>query len=99
MAYKKNIIVHYKKTFDTKEKVDLFFFNWNIMMLSTTEEEFLRLFDNLNEDFRDYPKLLEYVNDTWIAKYKEKFVACWTDTIHVGNTSTNKYAFTISCKF
>ena len=77
----KNIIVHCKKTFDTKKKVDLFFFVWNIMVLSTTEEESLRLFGRLNEDFRDYPKLLEYVNNTGIAKCKEKFIACWTDTI------------------
>ena len=89
-----------KKTFDIKEKVDIFFFGWNIMVLSTTEEEFLRLFGRLNQDFRDHLKLLEYVNNTWIAKYKEKFIACWTDMImHFENTSTNMYAFTISCKF
>ena len=70
------------------------------MVLSTTEKEFLRLFGRLNEDFQDYPKLLKYVNNTWIAKYKEKFVACWTDTImNFGNPSTNMYAFTISCNF
>ena len=49
---------------------------------------------------RYYPKLLEYVNNTWIAKYKEKIVACWTNTImHFENTSTNMYTFMISCKF
>lgn len=59
-------------------------------MLAETVKEFVRLFGRLNEDFRDYPKLLEYVNNTWIAKYKEKFVACWIDTImHFENTSTN----------
>ena len=51
------------------------------MVLAETEEEFIQLFDRLNENFQDYPKLLAYVNSTWIDKYKEKFIACWTDTI------------------
>jgi len=51
------------------------------MVLAETVENFVRLSGRLNEDFRDYPKLLEYVNNTGIAKCKEKFVTCWTDTI------------------
>jgi len=48
---KKNINIHCKKTFDTKEKVDLFFFGWNIMVLAEIVEKFVRLFRRLNEDF------------------------------------------------
>jgi len=73
---RKNIIVQCKKIFDTKEKVDLFFFSWDIMVLAETKEKFVRLYGRFNENFREYPILLEYVNNTWISKYKEKFVAC-----------------------
>jgi len=65
MAYKKkNIIVYCKKTFDTKEKVDLFFFGWNILVLTETVKKFVRLFGRINGNFREYPKLLEYMNNT-----------------------------------
>jgi len=61
---RKNIIIHRKKIFDTKEKVDLFFFGWNITVLAETKEKFVRLSSRLNEYFWDYSRLLEYVNDT-----------------------------------
>jgi len=52
-----------RKTF-TKEKVDLFLFGWNIMVLAETKEKFVRLFGRLNENFWNYPKLLTYANST-----------------------------------
>jgi len=61
---RKNILAQCKKTFETKEKVDLFMSEWNIMVMADTVENFVQLFDRLNKDFVDFPKLLTYVNST-----------------------------------
>ena len=71
------------------------------MVLAEREDEFTQLFGQLNVDFREYPQVFAYVNYTWVDKYKERFVACWTNKImHFGNTILNRYAiaysFTIS---
>jgi len=92
MAYKKNILAHCKKIFDTKERFDLFMASWNLMVMVDSEKESSRLWGRLKEDFRDFPKVLEYVKTTWIDKYKERFDTCWTDIVmHFGTTTTNRY--------
>ena len=49
------------------------------------------MIDYLVDDFRDFPQILAYMKITWIDKYKERFVACWTDTvIHLRNTTSNR---------
>jgi len=63
------------------------------LVMAESEEEFVRFFGQLNDDFYDFPQVLTYVKTTWIDKYKERFVACWTDMImHFGNTTSNRYA-------
>jgi len=62
------------------------------MVMVDSEEESSRLWGRLKEDFRDFPKVLEYVKTTWIDKYKERFDTCWTDIVmHFGTTTTNRY--------
>ncbi|KAK1566509.1 hypothetical protein Q3G72_000915 [Acer saccharum] len=40
---------------------------------------------------KEYPQVLDYVKQTWLVKYKEKFVAAWTDlTMHFGNVTMNR---------
>ena len=91
MAYKKNILAQCKKYFDKKEKFDIFMACWDIMVLAKSDE-FTQLFKRLNVNFLKYSQVLAYVKPTWIDKYKERFVACWTDKImHFGNIS-NRYA-------
>ena len=50
-----------KKKIDTKKKFDLFKASWNLMVMVDSEEEVSRLWGQLEEDFRDFPKVLEYV--------------------------------------
>ena len=64
--------------------------SWNMLVMAESEEEFDRLFGRLNDDFHEFPQVLAYVKTTWIDKCKERFVACWTDTVmHLGNTTSN----------
>ena len=78
MAYKENILAQCTKSFDTKERFDLFKASWNMLVMAESEEEFLQLFGRLKDDFRDFLQVLEYVKTTWLDKYKERFVACWS---------------------
>ena len=52
---------------------------WNIMVTAELEKDFVRLFCRLNEDFGEFSKLLAYMNNTLIDKYKESFVAYSTN--------------------
>jgi len=39
-----------------------------------------------------WPLFFEYVNDTWIIPYRERFVKAWTDKVmHLRQTMTNRY--------
>jgi histone-lysine N-methyltransferase SETD2 len=88
----KNLVTNCKKYFETKQKWDLFVYGWNLMVVAETEDEFNRLFCRLNEDFCEYPQVLQYLKITWIDKYKERFISCWTDTkTHFGTTTSNRY--------
>ncbi|XP_028071453.1 uncharacterized protein LOC114273835 [Camellia sinensis] len=45
---------------------------------------------SLLTEFSSYPDAVNYVIDTWLVPYKEKFVAAWTDTcMYCGNVTTN----------
>ncbi|KAL5159182.1 Protein FAR1-RELATED SEQUENCE 5 [Glycine soja] len=38
-----------------------------------------------------WPMFIEYVSDTWIIPYKEKFITAWTNKVmHLSNTTTNR---------
>ncbi|XP_028091889.1 uncharacterized protein LOC114292183 [Camellia sinensis] len=46
---------------------------------------------SLLKEFSSYPDAVNYIMDTWLVPYKEKFVAAWTDTcMHYGNVTTNR---------
>ena len=37
---------------------------------------------------------VDYVFQTWVFPYKEKFVKVWTNKVmHLGNTTTNRYEY------
>jgi len=80
-----------QEIFDIKERFDLFMASWNMLVMAKSEEDFDQLFSRLNDDFHDFPQVLAYMKTTWIDKYKERFVACWIDTVmHLGNTTSNR---------
>jgi len=60
-AYKRNLVINCKNSVDTKEKFDLFMYGWNLLMMAKSEEDFVRLFDQLNEDAHAFPKVHAHV--------------------------------------
>ncbi|XP_012856093.1 PREDICTED: uncharacterized protein LOC105975439 [Erythranthe guttata] len=63
---------------------------WAKLVESETEEEYECNYREIVSLYGQYPKLITYINETWLI-YKERFVKCWTNNIvHFGNTTTNR---------
>eukprot|EP00268_Persea_americana_P019707 TRINITY_DN20136_c0_g2_i5.p1 TRINITY_DN20136_c0_g2~~TRINITY_DN20136_c0_g2_i5.p1 ORF type:complete len:101 (-),score=7.46 TRINITY_DN20136_c0_g2_i5:314-616(-) len=75
----RNVLVRYKKLFETKEKWDKFHICWNMLVSSSTEEEYIQHLSMINNTFSTYPEALQYVKCSWLDTYKEIFVPAWTD--------------------
>ncbi|XP_012839274.1 PREDICTED: uncharacterized protein LOC105959681 [Erythranthe guttata] len=62
---------------------------WAKLVKSETEEEYHYNYNETVGRYAGYPRLIQYLNDTWLI-YKEKFVRAYTRNVyHFGNTSTN----------
>ncbi|RWR74561.1 protein FAR1-RELATED SEQUENCE 2 isoform X2 [Cinnamomum micranthum f. kanehirae] len=86
----RNVSAKCKKLFETKEKWDRFIISWNMLVSSSTKEQFTQQLVMLNKEFNTYPEALEYVRCSWLDPYMDRFVAVWTDkSMHFGNTTTN----------
>eukprot|EP00268_Persea_americana_P034804 TRINITY_DN3440_c2_g1_i6.p1 TRINITY_DN3440_c2_g1~~TRINITY_DN3440_c2_g1_i6.p1 ORF type:complete len:952 (-),score=86.58 TRINITY_DN3440_c2_g1_i6:87-2942(-) len=87
----RNVSAKCKKMFETKEKWDRFIISWNMLVSSSTEEQYNMQLAMLNKEFKAYPKALEYVRCSWLDPYRDRFVAAWTDrSMHFGNTTISK---------
>ncbi|XP_057488525.1 protein FAR1-RELATED SEQUENCE 2-like [Actinidia eriantha] len=87
----KDVMAKCKKSFETEDKWDKFINQWNMVVLSSTEGEYIQQLATFNKEFSTYPEALEYVTSSWLDTYKNRFVAAWTDTcMHCGNATTNR---------
>ncbi|XP_028053365.1 PKS-NRPS hybrid synthetase CHGG_01239-like [Camellia sinensis] len=87
----KNVLAKCKKMFKSKEEWDKFISLWNFLVLSSTELEYNEHLARLLTDFDTYPEAVQYVSQSWLIPYKDKFVAVWTDNcMHFGNVTTNR---------
>ena len=87
----KNILANCKKLFETNEVWESFITSWNILVLSATKDHYMQHLRLLKSEFVRYQEAIDYVKNTWLDKYKEKFIAAWTDSImHLGNTTSNR---------
>ncbi|XP_052289406.1 uncharacterized protein LOC127899726 [Citrus sinensis] len=87
----KNILANCKKLFETNEVWESFITSWNILVLSATKDHYMQHLRLLESEFVRYQESIDYVKNTWLDKYKEKFVAAWTNSImHLGNTTSNR---------
>ncbi|XP_028081232.1 uncharacterized protein LOC114282693 [Camellia sinensis] len=76
--------------FETQQKWKKFNHEWNFLVYSSSEIQFDERLKSLLKEFSSYPDTVNYVMNTWLVPYKEKFVAAWTDTcMHCGNVTTN----------
>ena len=61
------------------------------MVASSIEVDFIRQTRQLCNEFSMYQEMLQYVIDTWLNPYKERFGAAWIDKfMHFGNTTSNR---------
>ncbi|XP_074288385.1 uncharacterized protein LOC141613547 [Silene latifolia] len=64
---------------------------WTQMVRSTTLEEFKENEELMYRTYSYIPGLEKYCKETWLDKYKERFVSAWTNKIlHFGNVTTNR---------
>ncbi|KAI5332645.1 hypothetical protein L3X38_022774 [Prunus dulcis] len=53
--------------------------------------EYERHLRALQTNFKDHNSIINYVKETWLIPYKERFVAAWTNTcMHFENTTSNR---------
>lgn len=87
----RNVLAKCKKMFKSKEEWDKFISLWNFLVFSSTELEYNEHLAKLLADFDTYPEAVQYVSQSWLIPYKDKFVAVWTDScMHFGNVTTNR---------
>ncbi|XP_021743411.1 uncharacterized protein LOC110709498 [Chenopodium quinoa] len=61
---------------------------WKRVMDAAFEPEYELALQRLKTSWGRYPKVVDYVESTWLSQ-KEKFVTCWTNKVmHYGNVST-----------
>ena len=64
---------------------------WNDVMFSANEKEYGVHLADFQRLCKPYDRFMSYVQNTWLADHKEKFVKCWVDKwMHFGNTTTNR---------
>ena len=64
---------------------------WDDVMYSADEREYEIHLTDFQLLCEPYAKFMSYVENTWLADHKEKFVKCWVDKwMHLGNTTTNR---------
>ena len=78
----KNVLAKCKKMFDSKDTWEKFNSSWNLLIFSSSKDEYHEHLSTLHKEFSAYPEALDYVTQTWLKQYKEKFVASWTNSYH-----------------
>ncbi|CAN6583859.1 unnamed protein product [Malus baccata var. baccata] len=87
----KHVLAKCKDMFEGKDQLDKFMMSWNMLVLSETGHEYQSRLHELDYYFGRYPHALEYVKNTWLNEYKERFVSVWTDTcMHYGHSTSNR---------
>ncbi|CAL5372675.1 unnamed protein product [Camellia sinensis] len=63
----------------------------DFVVLSSTEGEYNEHLATMLNEFCTYPEAIDYVTQTWLNPYKEKFVTVWTDScMHCGNVTSDR---------
>ncbi|XP_070667353.1 PKS-NRPS hybrid synthetase cheA-like [Malus domestica] len=80
-----------KKLFTLEEVWNMFFNDWQTLVSSSTEEEYLHNWHAFESKFSSFHEGIDYLKTTWLNEHKEKFVAAWTDTcMHFGTKTSNR---------
>ncbi|KAK9104968.1 hypothetical protein Scep_021812 [Stephania cephalantha] len=77
--------------FGDNEGFARFMDRWTSVMYAKSEALFEVMMNDLRSEFGNVKGLLDYLENTCVKKYKEKFVPTWTNRImHFGETTTQR---------
>ncbi|KAL5133537.1 hypothetical protein HKD37_03G006841 [Glycine soja] len=64
---------------------------WGSLVDCPSEQQFDECLKKFEIACSPWPMFVDYVNETWIIRHKEKFVTAWTNKVmHLRNTTTNR---------
>ncbi|KAK9116658.1 hypothetical protein Sjap_015605 [Stephania japonica] len=87
----KMVLTNTKKMFARNDDFQLFNKRWTDLMYATTEASFELMLATLRVEYADMTGLLNYLEDTWLRDYKNRFVRAWTNPLfHLGETTTQR---------
>ncbi|XP_071688734.1 uncharacterized protein [Rutidosis leptorrhynchoides] len=89
----RNIIGKWKRSFSSKCDWNEFFRLWELLENSSTLKSYTDNYHQLESFLKhlNRTRILNYVNKTWLDKFKETFVSVWIDQhLHFRNTTTNR---------
>lgn len=74
------------------EEWQSFYDKWRGVVYAKTQDAYNFVWRLLSDTYKNtFPKKVDYLYDTWLAPYRQKFVKCYTDTIrHYGNGVTSQ---------
>ncbi|KAK2634898.1 hypothetical protein Ddye_029690 [Dipteronia dyeriana] len=87
----KNILANCRKLFKTAKDWEDFICSWNSLVSSCTKQQYMQNLSAIESDFSGYQGAFDYVKHGWLDKYKENFVAAWSNLVmHFGNVTSNR---------
>ena len=87
----KNVFAKCRRKFDDKTWQQ-FKHAWCNLVHMSTISEYEQGLATLKRDFAAYnSSAIEYIENTWLGPYKDRFVVAWTDNVmHLGNLTSNR---------
>ncbi|KAK9148341.1 hypothetical protein Scep_007098 [Stephania cephalantha] len=87
----KVVLAKTKKMFGENDGFARFMDRWTSVMYANSDALFEVRMNDLRCEFGNVKGLTEYLDNTWLKNYKEKFVSAWTNRImHFGETTTQR---------
>ncbi|GFS32186.1 hypothetical protein Acr_00g0021210 [Actinidia rufa] len=65
--------------------------SWHSLINSSTQWSYQQKWEVMREEYRRFEGVLEYLWETWLHPYKERFIPAWVDTcMHLGSNSSQR---------
>lgn len=87
----KNVLRKCKGKFKTKEGWEAFNNDWHSLVDCSTEDEYLHSLAAFESKYSALTEEINYLKTNWLNKYKEMFIAAWTNNyLHLGARTSNR---------
>ena len=88
--YNNNILAYWKKCYEVQETFDAFMQVWNILVSSTSEEDYEKQVSKLARLLSEKPEVLKYVTETWLVSKKHFWRLGLISIPHFGSRSSSR---------